>query len=86
MTVSDDSIMITGRDNIEHARWLTVRSMLGLEIRTGMTRHGRPARILANEITGRSDKTKRAAYNALNAHIVTILGSGFDRPFREAIR
>lgn len=71
--------MITGRENIEWARWLTVRSALKLETR-GMKRHGRSARVLANEITGQNHRTARAAYVALNAHIVDTLGPEFNRP------
>ena len=74
-----ESTMITGRENIEHARWLAVRGALKLETR-GMRRHGRSARQLANDITGENHRTARAAYVALNEHIVNALGPQFDRP------
>ena len=77
--MSDTAIVITGADNIERTRWLAVRSALSLEVK-GMRRRGRSARVLANEITGRNDRTARAAYTALNAHIVAGMGERFDRP------
>ncbi len=76
--MSGNDIMITGAQNIEHARWLAVRSALSLEIK-GMKRHGRSARVLANEITGENHRTARAAYDALDAHIVSVLGEAFRR-------
>ena len=77
-----EAIMITGREKIEGARWLAVRSALKLEIVTGMRRssRGRSALALANEITGRSDKSKRAAYAALDKHITEAFGPQFARP------
>jgi len=77
--MSDEPIMITGADRIETARWLAVRSALRLETK-GMHRHGRSARVLANEITGQNCRTAVKAYEALNAHIVSALGESFDRP------
>ncbi|AVD99206.1 hypothetical protein SEA_BILLNYE_247 [Streptomyces phage BillNye] len=75
-------MMITGRDNIEMARVLAVRAALRLEIRTGMKRSGRGASTLAlaNEISGSSARNKVKGYEALNAYIVSILGTEFDRP------
>lgn len=74
-------IMITGEDNIEMARVLAVRSALRLEIKTGMKMsRGVSTLKLANAITGENAKTKRAAYDALNSHIVSILGESFNRP------
>lgn len=74
-----ESTIITRADNIETARWLAVRSALKLETR-GMKRHGRSARVLANEITGQNHRTAKAAYTALNTHIVNALGEDFNRP------
>jgi hypothetical protein len=73
------SVVLTG-DQVTAARWLTVRSALGLEIRTGMTRRGRPVRVLANEITGGGHRSKRAAYGALDVFISERLGEGFAKP------
>lgn len=73
------STVITGADQIEVARWLTVRQALRLEMK-GLTRHGRSARILANEITGQTYRTRAFAYDALNTQIVSVLGPDFDRP------
>jgi hypothetical protein len=75
----NESIVISGSDNVEVARWLAVRSALRLETR-GMKRHGHSARVLANEITGQNRRTARDAYGALNAHIVARLGEKFDKP------
>jgi hypothetical protein len=74
--------MVTGADDIERTRWLRVRSALKLEILTGMKRsnRGRSTLALANEITGTDHKRKRAAYDALNAHIVATLGESFSKP------
>jgi hypothetical protein len=77
---NSESILITGRDDIEHARWLAVRSALKLEIK-GL-RRSRPtsARQLANKITGTNCRKASDAYEALNAHIVATLGAEFDKP------
>lgn len=81
MSEDTGAIVITGRDKIEGARWLAVRSALGLEMRGFSSSGGRrSARVLANEITGQQHKTRRAAYDALNAHIVAAFGPQFDRP------
>jgi hypothetical protein len=80
----DGGVMTSGAEDIERVRWLRVRSALKLEILTGMKRsnRGRSTLVLANEITGTDHKTKRAAYGALNAHIVSALGASFDRPLQ----
>lgn len=70
---------ITGADRIEVARWMAVRSALQLETH-GLKRHGRSARVLANEITGSTARTAKAAYGPLNRKIVDRLGADFDRP------
>lgn len=77
--------MITGSENIERARWLTVRGALKLEIH-GLTRRGRSARMLANEITGKNCRTRVEAYEALNDHIVAKMGDGYDRPLPAAVK
>lgn len=78
---NDGSIMITGRENIERARWLAVRGALSLQVKGFTTQRGRRTpRMLANEITGTDHKTCKAAYAALNAKIVAELGPAFDRP------
>jgi hypothetical protein len=72
--------MITSPGGIELMRWTTIRSALKIEIITGMKRsnRGRPTLVLANEIMGTHLKSKRAAYDALNAKIV--LAGGMDKP------
>lgn len=78
-----ETVSITGRDNIEHARWLAVRSALKLEI-AGLKRSRRPsARVLANQITGKDHRTARKAYAELNAFIVAELGESFDKPIEK---
>jgi len=69
-------------NRIEELRQSTVLRALRLEIETGMRRssRGRSTLALANEITGRNDKNKRTAYEALNKHIVETYGQQFDRP------
>jgi hypothetical protein len=76
----NDSIEITGAENIERARWLAVRSALRLET-CGLRRsRGRSARVLANEITGQNHRTAVKAYAALDAHITAALGERFSKP------
>jgi hypothetical protein len=76
----NESIMITGSANIEHVRWLAVRSALRLELHGLTRRHaaGRSTRALANEITGKNSRTIRDAYLALNAHIVEKMGDKYN--------
>jgi hypothetical protein len=45
-----------------------------------MKRHGKSARVLANEITGNNHAKKEAAYTALNKKIADALGPDFDKP------
>lgn len=81
MPDNNESVVITGAENTEKARWLAVRSALKLEIKGFRSSGGRrSARVLANEITGKNCSTKRKAYDALNEHIVGILGEDFNRP------
>ena len=72
--------MITGAERIEGARWLAVRSALRLEIAGLKRSRGPSARQLANAITGRNDRTARAAYKALDEHITQAFGAQFARP------
>ena len=76
----NETTVITGRKNIEVARWLTVRAALRLETRGLRRSRGRSARQLANEITGQEHRTAVAAYAALNDHIAVVLGDQFSRP------
>ena len=73
-------MMITGEERIEIARWLSIRSGLKIEIKTGLKHSHVSMMKLANQITGENCKTKRAAYKALNAKIVETIGSDFDKP------
>jgi hypothetical protein len=74
-----DGFIITGSDNIDNARLLAVRAALRLEVR-GMSRHGRSARAIANEIMETSHRTSKEAYVAYNAWIVERFGPTFDYP------
>ena len=76
---NDETIVIIGPERIEGARQLAVRSALKLETK-GLKRRGRSARQLANAITGHNDRTAKAAYARLNAHIVASYGQQFDNP------
>jgi hypothetical protein len=73
---------IEGASQIEMARILAVRSALRLEI-LGMKRHGRSARVLANEIMGTSHSTAKKAYADLNARIASVLGPSFNKPLKQ---
>jgi len=79
------AVMVTGAADIEHVRWLAVRSALKLEI-SGLRASGRrpSARKLANDITGQDHRSARKAYAALNDHIVTAIGEQFARPLETA--
>lgn len=83
----DEAVVLTG-DQIEKARWLSIRQALKLEIKTGMRRSNRgPSTVqLANKITGCTSKQKLAAYKALNGYIVKHMGAEFDRPLPEATK
>ena len=79
--MSDGGFAITGADKIERARWLAVRSMLKIEIKTGMKHSsGVSALKLANQITGISARSKRKAYEALNKLITDTMGEEFNKP------
>ena len=81
---NEEATVITGAEQIEMARLLTLRSALKLEIRTGMKRssRGRSTLSLVKDAVGGGSRswTKRDAYAALNDKIVAALGSEFDRP------
>jgi len=62
-------ITITGAENIEAASLLALRGALRLEV-AGMKRHGRPARVIANERMGTSFRTAARAYPAFDAWLV----------------
>jgi hypothetical protein len=81
---TDETTVITGRENIEMTRILAVRSALKLETKGMRMSRGRSARALANEITGSRARTATAAYDSLNTYIVGRLGEAFDRPLRPA--
>lgn len=67
------SILLTG-DAIEVGRWIAIREYLKLEIKTGL-RHSRGSMMkLANQITGKNDRTKRAAWESINEHIAKHVG------------
>jgi hypothetical protein len=66
-------------NDIEAARLLALRMALKLEVR-GMKRHGRSARVIANEAMGTDHRTARKAYVAFNQFIVARLGPDFDKP------
>lgn len=82
MTTDNGGTILTRPLDIEHMRWITVRSALKLEIKLGMPRSssGRTTLKLANEITGENHKRKVPAYEALNAKIVAVRGEQFNRP------
>jgi hypothetical protein len=68
-STQEPAIVITGKENIQMARYITVRSALKLEV-NGLKRRGRSARQIANEIMGTNIPTKRRAYAAFNAWLV----------------
>lgn len=82
--VHEGGTMITGEANVRMASMLALRSGLGLEIKTGLTRRGRPTAKIANEITGCKSRNKRTAYVALNKYVTDALGEKFDRPLPPA--
>lgn len=61
-----ESVAITGADNINKARLITIRAALGLEVK-GLGRRGRSARTIANELMGTNIRSREATYNAFNA-------------------
>lgn len=60
-------VMITGRENIEHARLITLKHMLHLEMK-GLKRRGRSAyAIIKSELGFRGNRQR--VYDQLEAHI-----------------
>lgn len=75
----DKSTAVDGKPATIVARMITIRSGLGLEIRSGLKVSRRFNMVdLANKVTGNTKKGKRAAYEALNAYIVNL--GGQDKP------
>lgn len=79
-----ESFLITGQEDIEHARWLVVRSALKLEIKGLRRSRGSSARQLANKITGADCRKASDAYEVLNATIVAVMGAQFDKPLEKS--
>jgi len=67
-------------EKIEAARWLTIRMGLRTQVRTGMVLSRGTSMIkLANQITGKTDRTAKAAHASMNELIVQTLGQEFDQ-------
>lgn len=81
MTDNDESAVITGKEKIEAYRLLTIRTALKLET-LGMRRHGRSARVLANEVMGTKFRTAKTAYEAFDQYLVEKHGA-VSRPLPE---
>lgn len=81
MIDNNSPVVITGADNIEMARLLAVRGALKLETK-GLKRHGRSARVLANEAMSTSYKTVKKTYTEFNRWLVENYGA-IDRPLGE---
>jgi hypothetical protein len=76
----DSTTVITGEDNVRMASILALRGALKLEV-AGMTRHGRSARTIAQELLELPGRpTARTVYKALNKYITDRLGPDFDKP------
>jgi hypothetical protein len=75
--------IITGEQNVRMAALLALRGALKLETK-GMKKNGRSALAITNKTLGTSHRTAIKAYAALNAHIVSKLGSELDRPLQKA--
>lgn len=71
------SFVITGADNIEMVRLIAIRSALKLETK-GLKKHGRSARVLANEAMGTKIRTAVDTYEAYNTYLVE--RGAVDRP------
>jgi hypothetical protein len=83
MSNNETEDVFNGRGPSEGLRWITIRGALALEInhpRMKRSSRGRATIVLANEITKIKTRDKRVAYEALNDHIVRILGPEKDRP------
>jgi hypothetical protein len=76
--------VIEGRENVEFARWLAVRSALGLEIKTGMKMSNRynTATVARNILSAHQRPTPRPktkVWAELNALIVEVGGTTFGK-------
>lgn len=65
--MSENSIVITGADNIEKARMITIRAGLKLETKGLKRSRGRSCRAIANELMGTNIRTSKDTYKAFNA-------------------
>lgn len=63
--MTDESIMITGEDNIRIASYIALRGALKLETK-GFKRHGRSARAIANGHMGTNIRTSAKTYEAFD--------------------
>jgi hypothetical protein len=78
MSNEDGMTVITGAENIRIASYLALRGALKLEVK-GFKRHGRSARVIANEAMGTKISTSRKTYEAFNKWLVDSYGVQ-DRP------
>lgn len=78
VSAHEGGITITGAANIEKASLIALRGALKLEV-SGMKRHGRSARAIANAWMGTDIKTSRKTYEAFNTWLVNNYGLA-DRP------
>jgi hypothetical protein len=76
--MGENGIMISGTENIENVRLLALRTALRLQVK-GFKNSGRSPLTITNELLGTKHRTSKAAYHALNEHIVGLLGDGFYR-------
>jgi hypothetical protein len=77
ITVSESgSIMATGEQGVNTYRMVALRSMLSLEIKTGMkmSRGGSPMKV-CKELCGSKKNTKKGVYLDFDAYLVSL---GFD--------
>lgn len=82
-----EGFVIEGRENVEMARLLALRSGISLELKTGMKMGRRSASQIATEylkgiglVAEGKRPNKNTVYRLLNGVIVDALGEGFDRP------
>jgi hypothetical protein len=68
----DGGYTVSGTEDIEVYRLLTLRAALSLEARTGLrpTSRGRSAKVLANEAMGTKFRDKEKTYEAFDAWLV----------------
>jgi hypothetical protein len=76
--MSEGATVISGPEQVRIASMLALRSALKLETK-GLKRHGRSARVIANEYMGTKHRTSVATYNAFNTWLVETYGV-VDRP------